>query len=173
MDLKIKWVMVHCRILGLLKIFKILNPVILKYKNNLDPTKLWIGANGAWFWAQWTKCSFVDFHPTSPNHTCCISKWENSSASDFTLFLNGICCRNSLHCSAAKFHLVFISKPNKELDNSKLGSTQQQKICWHWLVARIISSQKISSLYARKHHIMEMGGDVTDAGRRRWTNNWR
>ena len=72
--------------------------IVFIYKNNLDPTKLWIGANGAWFWAQWAKCSFVDFHPTSPNHTCCISKWENSSASDFTLFLNGICCTNSMHC---------------------------------------------------------------------------
>ena len=51
-------------------------------------------------------------------------------------------------------------------DNSKLGSTQQQKICWHWHVARIISSQKIYSLYARKHHIVEMRGDVTDAWRR-------
>ena len=37
---------------------------------------------------------------------------------------------------------------NFELDNSKLGSTQQQKICWHWHVARIISSQKIYGLYA-------------------------
>ena len=54
------------------------------------------------------------------------------------------------------------------LDNSKLGSTQQQKICWHWNVARIISSQKIYGLYARKHHIVEMRGDVTDA--RRQTN---
>ena len=51
-----------------------------------------------------------------------------------------------------------------QLDNSKLGSTQQQKICWHWHVARIISSQKIYGLYARKHHIVEMRGDVTDAG---------
>ena len=53
----------------------------------------------------------------------------------------------------------------KKLDNSKLGSTQQQKICWHWHVARIISLQKIYGLYARKHHIVEMRGDVTDAGR--------
>ena len=28
------------------------------------------------------------------------------------------------------------------------------------------SSQKIYGLYARKHHIVEMRGDVTDAGRR-------
>ena len=34
----------------------------------------------------------------------------------------------------------------KKLDNSKLGSTQQQKICWHWHVARIISLQKIYGL---------------------------
>ena len=54
---------------------------------------------------------------------------------------------------------------NLKLDNSKLGSTQQQKICWHWRVARIISSQKIYGLYARKHHTVEMRGDVTDAGR--------
>ena len=52
-----------------------------------------------------------------------------------------------------------------QLDNSKLGSTQQQKICWHWHVARIISSQKIYGLYAQKHHIVEMRVDVTDAGR--------
>ena len=52
-----------------------------------------------------------------------------------------------------------------KLDNSKLGSTQQQKICWHWHVARIISSQKIYGFYGRKHHKVEMRGDVTDAGR--------
>ena len=57
------------------------------------------------------------------------------------------------------------------LDNSKLGLTQQQKICWHWHVARIISSQKIYSLYARKHHIVEIGGDVTDAGRQTKTED--
>ena len=51
-----------------------------------------------------------------------------------------------------------------KLDNSKLGSTQQQKICWHWHVARIISSQKIYGLYGWKHHIVEMRRDVTDAG---------
>ena len=60
-----------------------------------------------------------------------------------------------------------------ELDNSKLGSTQQQKICWHWHVARIISSQKIYGLYARKHHIVEMRGDVTDARRRTTTTEDR
>ena len=49
-------------------------------------------------------------------------------------------------------------------DNRKLGSTQQQKICWHKHVAMIISSQKIYGLYAWKHHIVEMGGYVTDAG---------
>ena len=54
-----------------------------------------------------------------------------------------------------------------KLDNSKLGSTQQQKICWHWHDARIISSQKIYGLYARKPHIVEMRGGVTDARRRR------
>ena len=57
----------------------------------------------------------------------------------------------------------FIKEPIK-LDNSKLGSTQQQKICWHWHVARIISSQKIYGLYGLKHHIVEMRGGVTDAG---------
>ena len=31
-----------------------------------------------------------------------------------------------------------ISVTRLEQDNSKLGSTQQQKICWHWHVARII-----------------------------------
>ena len=56
-----------------------------------------------------------------------------------------------------------------QLDNSKLCSTQQQKICWHWHVARIISSQKICGLYARKHHIVEMRGNVTDA----WRTNER
>ena len=59
-----------------------------------------------------------------------------------------------------------------QLDNSKLGLTQQQKICWHWHVARIIYSQKINGLYARKHHIVEMRGDVTDAGRQP-NDNWR
>ena len=44
-------------------------------------------------------------------------------------------------------------------------------ICWHWHVARIISSQKIYSLYARKHHIVEIGGDVTDAGRQTKTED--
>ena len=51
-----------------------------------------------------------------------------------------------------------------QIDNSKLCSTQQQKICWHWHVARNISSQKTYGLYARKHDIVEMRGDVTDAG---------
>ena len=59
-----------------------------------------------------------------------------------------------------------------KLDNSKLGSTQQQKICWHWHVAGIISSQKMYGLYARKHHIVEMRGDVTDAGQTT-DNKWR
>ena len=52
-----------------------------------------------------------------------------------------------------------------KLDNGKLGSTQQQKTYWHWHVARIISTQKIYGLYARKHHIVEMRGGVTNAGR--------
>ena len=65
------------------------------------------------------------------------------------------------------FHIDILFERREELDNSKLGSTQQQKICWHWHVARIISSQKMYGLYARKHHIVEMRGDVTDAGRRR------
>ena len=34
-----------------------------------------------------------------------------------------------------------------------------------WHVARIISSQKIYGLYGLKHHIVEMRGGVTDAGR--------
>ena len=51
-----------------------------------------------------------------------------------------------------------------QLDNSKLGSTQQQKIGWHWHVSRIISSLKTNGLYARKHHIVEMRGEITDAG---------
>ena len=48
-----------------------------------------------------------------------------------------------------------------ELDNSKLASTQQQNTCWHWHVARIISSLKIYGLYGLKHHIVEIRGDVT------------
>ena len=48
-----------------------------------------------------------------------------------------------------------------QLDNSKLGLTQQQKICWHWHVTRIISSQKIYGLYGLKHNIVEKRGDVT------------
>ena len=35
-------------------------------------------------------------------------------------------------------------------------------------IARIIYSQKIYGLYGLKHHIVEISGDVTDAGR---TNN--
>ena len=50
-----------------------------------------------------------------------------------------------------------------DINNSKLGSTQQQRICWHWDVARIISSQKIFVVYGLKHHIVEMREDVTDA----------
>ena len=70
----------------------------------------------------------------------------------------------------------YLVKNRYILDNNKLASTQQQKICWHWHVARIISSQKIYGLYARKHHIVEIVGDVTDAGRtneRTTTNKWR
>ena len=52
----------------------------------------------------------------------------------------------------------------QKLDNNKLDSTQQEKIFWHWHVARIISSQKIYGLYGWKHHIVEMRGGVTDAG---------
>ena len=49
-----------------------------------------------------------------------------------------------------------------ELDNSELCLTQQ----WaHWHVARIISSQKIYALYGIEHHVVEMRGGVTDAGR--------
>ena len=33
--------------------------------------------------------------------------------------------------------------------------------------------QKIYGLYARKHHLVEMRGGVTDAGRTTTTNNWR
>ena len=40
-------------------------------------------------------------------------------------------------------------------------------IWWHWYIARIISSQKIYGLYGPKHHIVEISGDVTDAGRTR------
>ena len=58
-----------------------------------------------------------------------------------------------------------------EIDNSKLGSTQQQKICSHWHVARIISSQKIYGLYGLKHHIVEIRGDVTMRDGRRTTND--
>ena len=62
-----------------------------------------------------------------------------------------------------------------EIDNSKLGSTQQQKICWHWHVARIISSQKIYGFYGLKHHIVEIRGCVTDAGQttNQPTKDWR
>ena len=69
-----------------------------------------------------------------------------------------------LHFKSWGYHM-------SKLDNSKLGSTQQQKICWHWHVARIISLQKIYGLYARKHHLVEMRGDVTDAWRRTTTED--
>ena len=61
-----------------------------------------------------------------------------------------------------KFNSCAIFQKIAKLDNSKLGSTQQQKICWHWHVARIISSQKIYGLYGPKHHIVEIRGDVTE-----------
>ena len=72
--------------------------------------------------------------------------------------------------SKDKWQNILMNEKRK-LDNSKLGSTQQQKICWHWHVARIISPQKIYGLYARKHHIVEMRGDVTNAWRP--NDNWR
>ena len=57
---------------------------------------------------------------------------------------------------------LFLAVQNiSQLDNSKLGSTQQPKICWQWHVARIISSQKIYGLYGLKHHIVEIGWGVT------------
>ena len=39
------------------------------------------------------------------------------------------------------------------------------RIWWWWHVARIISLQKIFGLYGLKPHIVEISGDVTDAGR--------
>ena len=33
-----------------------------------------------------------------------------------------------------------------------------------WIVAEILSLQKIFGLYGLKPHIVEIGGDVTDAG---------
>ena len=57
------------------------------------------------------------------------------------------------------------------ISNSKLGSTQHQKICWHWHVARIISSEKIYDLCGLKHHIVERRGGVADVGQP--TKHWR
>ena len=85
-------------------------------------------------------------------------------------------CHHNPHMEHWWFFLkigVMIITPNVdhintfiELDNSKLGSTQQWiQSKWHWHVARIISSQKIYGLYSLKHHIVEMRGGVTDAGR--------
>ena len=66
-----------------------------------------------------------------------------------------------------------VSITRGKLDNSKLGSTQQQIICWHWHVARIISSQRIFDLCGLKHHIVEMRGGVTDAWRQTTTTEDR
>ena len=52
-----------------------------------------------------------------------------------------------------------------KLSNFGLQSFGSPEV-WHWHVARIISSQKIYSLYGLKHHIVEMRGGVTDAGQR-------
>ena len=52
-----------------------------------------------------------------------------------------------------------------KLDNRNWAQLSNRRYVDTKHVARIISSQKIYSLYARKHHIMEMRGDVTDAGR--------
>ena len=99
----------------------------------------------------------------APFH-CCTNPWQPS------LHSLGASSWGGRTSYLSQKELMEISKSRKhqtpcKLDNSKLGSTQQQKICWHWHVARIISSQKIYGLYARKHHIVEMRGDVTDAGR--------
>ena len=62
-------------------------------------------------------------------------------------------------CKIPTYLLKIAMSASKQLDNSKLGSTQQSK--WHWHVAMIICSQKIYGLYGIKHHIVEIRGDVT------------
>ena len=57
---------------------------------------------------------------------------------------------------------------NKTTYNYAKLKFNHMRIWWHWHVARIISSQKIYGLYGLKHQIVEISGDVTDAGR---TNN--
>ena len=89
----------------------------------------------------------------------CVPLKKNSSGRQSDTIEDWRLAHSSFRRQCSKFF-----KTHTELDNSKLGSTQQQKICWHWHVARIISSQKIYGLYARKHHKVEMRGDVTDAG---------
>ena len=59
------------------------------------------------------------------------------------------------------------NKVYAELDFVQLCETQIEGIqlrIWNWHVARIISSQKIYGLYGLKHQIVEISGDVTDAG---------
>ena len=70
--------------------------------------------------------------------------------------------------------LLGLSGAHWELDYVQLCETQIEDIqlrIWHWHVARTISSQKIFGLYGVKHHIVEISGNVTDAGRRRQTNS--
>ena len=57
-----------------------------------------------------------------------------------------------------------IQKIIRKLDNSKLGSTQHM-LTLTCCQDHILTPQKIYGLYGLKHHIVEMRGGVTDAGR--------
>ena len=124
-----------------------------------------------------------------PCHTvdCCLSKYcFHISQESWDVHTLSTMIRRAIEQNKLWDHLGFIPTQEKgfflfsqkfpKLDNSKLGSTQQQNICWHWHVARIISSQKIYGLYGLKHHIVEVRGDVTMRDGRRTTtttNKWR
>ena len=56
------------------------------------------------------------------------------------------------------------SLTNKTTYNYAKLKLNHMRIWWHWHVARIISSQKIYGLNGLKHQIVEISGDVTDAG---------
>ena len=106
-----------------------------------------------------TKCTTTNLETTSSTTTL-LHNYHNTAMWPISVLEHNTAQQKPIliqHLQPRRFCTTII-------DSSKLGSTQQQKICWHWHVARIVTSQKIYGLYARKHHIVEMRGDVTDAG---------
>ena len=73
-------------------------------------------------------------------------------------------------CAATKYLLQDQSFPSSHNEPPPLK--RENQVSWaqlsnnrRYVGTDIIYSQKIYGLYARKHHIVEMRGDVTDAGR--------